>query len=428
MIESADSRVVERQGIYFGWKVVAAAFFISAATLGSFYSYGVFLLPMITEFGWSRALFSGVSLTAGLTYALIVPWTGMLADRLGYRKVTTATAIILGLGFVLCGRLESIWAFYFLGGFLAGVGGPTAVALPLAIVARWFTRRQGLALGLSSAGIGIGAAAVPLLMGYMIEEFGWRTAFTFLGVMIWVICVPGALLTMKNPDPDYVLAYEGEVKSSGVEIPGSISEDYTLSRALGVSAFWFLFIVFALCIFGLGLIMTHIVPYARDAGLSAMTAASLLSFMGVFSIIGRIASGTASDKIGARPVFAVCLGLQGGLLFWLIKVDSTWSFILFSMVFGFSYGGNIVLVPKLAAEIFGPTHIGSIFGGLSVADGLGFGFGPLLAGYLFDRTGSYDISFMIIAAGFGLAVLLMLILKDRSVTVNGSTNEQSLTR
>jgi MFS family permease len=404
----------ESEGLFFGWYVVGAAFLITAVTVGVFYSYGVFFLPIMHEFGWSRTMLSGVALAGGLTYAATVPLAGWLADRFGFRPVTAVTAATLGLGFVLCSLVQSVWQLYLFAGIVCGLGSPIGIALPLSMVARWFVKRQGLALGVASAGIGAGAGTVPLLATYLISAFGWRVSYALLGLLIWVTCIPVALIAMRDPAPHD--AGFPEVGPTALEHPGGPGPAGTgvpLSRAVQTSAFWYLFSIFGLSIFCLGLSMTHLVPHARDAGLSAVTAAGLLSAMGLCSIAGRIASGIMSDRVGARAVLAAGVFIQGVMMLWLAKADSTRAFYLFAVIFGLSYGGNIVLIPKLASRIFGLSSMGAIFGALSVADGLGFGTGPLLAGIIFDMTGSYRISFLVVAAGMALALAATLVVREK---------------
>ena len=409
-VERISSDETEAGGIFFGWWVVLSAFLISAVTIGAYYSFGVFFLPIIEEFGWSRGLVSGVILVGGITYALIVPLTGLLADRIGFRVITTITAVIVGIAFILSSLVQNVWHLYLFVGILAGLGAPACIALPLSLVARWFRRRQGLALGIATTGIGVGTALIPPLAAYIIAEYGWRPGYVVIGMLVGVICIPAALLTMREPDPEYVRDFEGEETMEG----SNGAEDMSLGDALGTSSFWYLFFVFAILIFCLGLAFTHLVPYARDSGMTAVAAAGLLTVIGVFSIIGRLASGAISDRIGARPVLIVGIIIQGIMILWLVKAETGWMFYLFAVMFGLSYGGNIVLVPKLTSRIFGLTAMGSIYGALSVADGLGYGTGPWLAGYIHDITGSYHISFYMVAAGLLLAVFLAFALKEKS--------------
>jgi MFS family permease len=404
----------EKQGIYYGWIVVIAAFLIMAIVCGVFYSYGVFFIPIMTDFGWTRALTSGVALFSGLIYTITVPLTGFLADKYGFKLLIIICAGIMGLGLTLAPHIQTTWQLYLLLGLLPGLGASTAVVLPTAAVTQWFVRRRGMALGIAQSGIGVGAALVPLLATHLISGHGWRITYVILGLLIWLICIPVALLGIRNPEPGYLQAHEGrETTEIDPYNPGEKNHEYTLVEAASTSTFWFLFVLYGLCIFGLGLAMTHVVPYAQDMGLSAMTAAGLLTTIGVCSIIGRVSSGMISDKVGAWPVLLLCLILQTILMACLIKADAPWMFFIFAAFFGISYGGYIILIPKLTSQFFGLKSMGAVYGGLSVGDGIGFATGPIFAGYLFDRMGSYDIPFLSVAAGMFVAVILAFILREK---------------
>ncbi|MBA7672941.1 L-lactate transporter [subsurface metagenome] len=401
-----------KQGVFYGWIVVAAAFLITAITCGAFYSYGVFFMPVLTEFGSTRGLISGVSSVAGFTYAATIPLAGLLADRYGFRLIMAITAGLLGLGFLLSSQVQAVWQLYLFAGLFTGCGSSIAIALPLSMVSQWFTRRQGLALGIASAGIGFGTALVPVLAACLISDYGWRVAYAIVGSLVCLICIPLSLITMRKPQDSYVQAYEGE-KTTGADAhrQGDGNPGSSLLEAVRTAPFWFLFAVYALCILGLAAIMIHVVPYALDMGLPAVTAAGLLTVIGVCSIIGRLASGAASDKVGTKPVLAACLAAQGIMMLWLMNAGDLWSLYLFAVFFGISYGGCIPLIPKMTSQLFGSRSIGAIFGGISVADGVGFMIGPFLAGYVFDITGSYHISFLGFGAGVLAAVILSLFLR-----------------
>jgi MFS family permease len=401
---------------FFGWYVTAGAFLMMALTCGAFYSFGVFFLPVVTEFGWSRGMTSGVVFVMALTYAASVPVAGLLADRYGFRPVMAATIGITGLGFVLGGQVDSVWQMYLFIGFLPGLGAGASLALPLSLVSRWFVKRQGMALGIAAAGIGVGGAVLPLLATYLIERFGWRTTFVYLGVFVWVSCLPVIFWLMREPRPEEARAIERKANTDSSTSKTDGLASITLSGALVTLPFWLLFVIFLLSNISLGLAMTHIAPHAQDSGLSAVAAAGLLSVMGMCSIVGRLLSGGLSDRFGAKPVLFVALLLQGLLILWLIAARTPWMFYAFAVGFSLAYAGNIILIPRLSASIFGVGSMGAIFGGLSVADGLGFAVGPLLAGIIFDISGSYHPSFWGVAIGLFLAVGLLVQLKEAPIT------------
>ncbi len=407
------STSAEKKGIYYGWIMVTGVFFMVAISCGSFYSFGVFFVPIMKEFAWSRSVLSGVLFVSGITYAVVVPVIGSIADRFGYKWVSIVTAMLMGVGYILGSRAGTVWEMYLFIGFFQGIGACAAIPLPLSMIANWFVKRQGLALGIASAGIGTGAATVPLLVTFTETHFGWRTAMLLLGSLILLIYIPIALLVIRRPSTSYVAAHEGEPIVEFEKSPVNTIQDISLIQALKTRHFWSLFTIFGFCILCVGLIITHLVPFARDTGISAMSAASLLTIMGLCSILGRLTAGFLSDRVGANRVLFCGLLLQGIMILWLSQMDSQGMFYLFAALFGFAYGGNLVMVPRLTATIFGVKSMGAIFGGLSVADGIGFALGPLLAGYLFDLSGTYDDAFLITATGIFIAVAVTYFLRNK---------------
>ncbi|MFH2133256.1 MAG: MFS transporter [bacterium] len=403
----------EKQRIYYGWIVVAGVFFMVAASCGSFYSFGVFFVPILEEFGWSRGVVSGVLFVSGIVYAVAVPLIGSIADRFGYKWVSIVTAGLMGLGFILGSRAQTVWQMYLFIGLLPGIGACAAIPLPLSMITSWFVKRQGLALGIASAGIGVGAATVPLLVTAIETQLGWRPAMFFVGALIILVYIPIALLVIRPPDPDYVMIHEGKQRANSIGAVGRDTRNISLVQALKTSQFWSLFIIFGFCIFCLGLIITHLVPFARDSGISPLSAAGLLTMMGLCSIAGRLTAGFLSDRIGANRVLFSGLFLQGIMILLLPRMNSLGMFYLFAFLFGISYGGNLVMIPRMTADIFGVKSMGAIYGGLSVADGIGFAVGPLMAGALFDFSGSYTDAFLITAAGIFIAVAATFVLRRR---------------
>jgi MFS family permease len=337
----------------------------------------------------------------------------MAADRYGYRWVTVTTAGLMGIGFILGSLVQTAWQMYLFIGILPGIGACAAIPLPLAIVTRWFIKRRGLALGISSAGIGTGAAIIPLLIAYLISEIGWRAAFAVLGGLILASYLPIMLFIIRIPDEDYVSAYDGEEPARPVN-PGMLVKQGSLSllQAVATKSFWLIFAVFGLCILSLALALTHIVPHALDKGLSAMTAASMLTILGFCSIFGRLAAGAVSDRTGAKPVLYTGLLLQAIMMLWVSMADTLWMFYLFAVLFGIAYGGILVMIPRLTASTFGAESMGSVYSGISVGDGVGFAIGPFLAGVLFDISGTYNLSFWLVAFGLFAAVWFTVMLKE----------------
>lgn len=396
--------------VQYGWVVVVGAFLITFITCGVNYSYGVFFLPLVNEFGWSRGLAAVVVLIAGLVYAVTLPTIGILADRYGYKWVLSISVVLLSVGLLLSSQIHELWQLYVFDGLFIGLSFSASFAIPVALVAVWFAKRQGLAVGVATLGVSLGTAIVPLLITYSISSLGWRNSFIIAGLAVAVVCIPSTLL-MRRPRTAEIYGTQGN--GDGVEPPDAndLGSGLTVTEALRTSQFWMLFSIFLLFLLSLGVVMLHIVPYAMDSGMSAVEAATLLTLIGLFGIAGRLISGVVSDRFGIKPVILVCLFFLALINGWIAFHQDARTFYLFAAIYGIVYSGFVTMMVRIARQVFGAKALGSVFGALMVADGIGFGIGPWLAGYIFDLSGGYRISFVSIAAGLVLAAVLIIIIK-----------------
>ena len=397
------------KSLQYGWVVVGAAFIITFITCGVNFSYGVFFLPIVNEFGWSRGLASAVMLVAGLAYAVTLPFTGILADRYGYKWVLAVSAGFLSLGLILSSQIQELWQLYVFTGLLVGLSISASFAIPVALVALWFTRRQGLALGVATLGISLGTATIPLLISYLITSAGWRMTLLMAGIAVAVLCIPATLL-MRSPPRNMPSAAAGNKESSpGQQAePSDLDTGLTVSQALRTGQFWMLFIMFLLFLSSLGLVMLHLVPYAVDSGIDPVRAAVLLTLIGIFGIAGRLSSGVLSDKIGIKPIMLFCTVLLGLNIAFIALCSEPWAFYVFAAVYGIAYSGFVTQMVRITRKVFGGIALGAVFGALMVSDGIGFGVGPWVAGNIYDATGSYQASFLAASAGLAVAAILVI--------------------
>jgi len=401
-----------KKSLQYGWVVVAAAFIITFITCGVNFSYGVLFLPIVNEFGWSRGLASAVMLVAGIAYAVTLPFTGILADRYGYKWVLAVSAGFLSLGLILSSQIQELWQLYVFTGLLVGLSISASFAIPVALVALWFTRRQGLALGVATLGISLGTATIPLLISYLITSAGWRTTLLMAGIAVAVLCIPATLL-MRSPPRNMPSAAAGNKESSAGQqaLTSDLDTGLTVSQALRTGQFWMLFIMFLLFLSSLGLVMLHLVPYAVDSGIDPVRAAVLLTLIGIFGIAGRLSSGVLSDKIGIKPIMLFCTVLLGLNIAFIALYSEPWAFYVFAAIYGIAYSGFVTQMVRITRKVFGGRALGSVFGALMVSDGIGFGVGPWVAGNIYDATGSYQASFLAAAAGLAVAAVLVIIVK-----------------
>ena len=401
----------EKRGIQYGWVIVASAFLITFITCGVNFSYGVLFLPIVNEFGWTRGLASVVMLVAGLAYAATLPLTGILADRYGYKWVLAVSAGCLSLGLILSSTITELWQLYIYTGLLVGLSISASFAIPVALVSLWFNKKQGLAVGIATLGISLGTAIFPVLISYLITTGGWRPALLIAGITVAMICIPATLL-MRNPPRDIAAREAASAIEKGVPKQASdLETGLTLSEAVRTHQFWLIFITFLLFLSSLGLIMLHLVPYAVDSGMAPVQAATLLTLIGVFGLAGRLASGVLSDRIGIKPIMLFCTVLLGLNIACIAFSHTSWTFYVFASVYGLTYSGFVTQMVRITRLTFGGKALGSIFAALMVSDGIGFGFGPWIAGNIFDATGSYQASFLAAAIGLIVASILTATIK-----------------
>jgi MFS family permease len=400
--------------LFHGYIIAALGFFIMLIGFGALYSYGVFFKPLLLEFAWTRALTSGAFSLVFLVQGLLAIFAGRLTDRFGPRIVVTAAGIFLGLSFLLMSQISEIWQLYLSFGILWGIGQSGIIVPILSTVARWFSRRRGIMVGIVSAGIGGGQAVAPPIANHLIINFGWRTSYFIMGIIVLLAIVATAQFLKRDPSQIGLLpdGADREVQDCLEAEPTGLS----LREAMHTMQLWILLIVY-FC-FGFFALATsvHIIPHTTDLGISAASAAAILSAIGGLSIIGRIGMGSAADRIGTKRILTVSFILTTAMLFWLFFIKELWMFYVFAAVFGFAWGGAIALQSPVSAESFGMKAHGAILGASVFGFSLGGSIGPLLAGYMFDVIGNYQLAFVVFAILSLLSIILTLLLKPAGST------------
>jgi len=398
----------DKPEFFYGYIVVMAAFLIMVAIFGLYYCFGIFFDPVLMEFGWARAMTSGAFSLSMVVYGLLNVAAGRLTDRFGPRVVVTIGGFLIGLGFLLMSQISVVWQLYLFYGVVIGAGmGGNFIAL-LSSVARWFVKRRGMMTGIVMAGIGIGTLIGPPVASWLISVYSWRVSYVILGSIVLVIAVLAAQFLRRDP------AQVGQVALGGSERekqrPRLVMEGFSFREATYTSQFWITFVMLLCFGFCLYAVLVHIAPHAIELEISATNAASILAAIGVASILGKVLLGIAVDRIGGRLGFIICFTLASVALFWLVPATEIWKLYLFAAIFGFAYGGCGASEAPLVAELFGLRSHGLILGVINLGFTIGGSLGPLIAGYIFDITGSYQLAFLIGAivgiVGFILAAVL----------------------
>lgn len=399
---------ISRNKLYYGWVIVAVATVTLAITYGIMYSYGVFFKPLVAEFSWDRATVSAVySLFLFLRGAASVG-VGWLADRFGAVKLTIFCGFMAGLGLMLTSQVNALWQIYLTFGLIEAVGLSGSFAIGSAMTARWFPRNRGLALGITSSGVGFGTLVMVPAAERIINASDWSTAFVIFAIAAWLIIIPTAFLLKPNPQTQ---AYNKSKDNHEHENHAPRQTEMSFREASCSRQMAVLLTVFFLFIFCFQMVIVHLVNYATDVGISPLVAASFVGIIGAISIGGRLLLGVSADKIGAGNALIICCVLLTASLVLLLFTRTLWAFYLFAAIFGFAYGGEVPQIPIFIGKFFGTRAMSALVGLVLFVANIGGALGPWVAGKIFDTTSSYQLAFMIAVIASFCALLMALVLR-----------------
>ena len=401
---------MKRPTYFYGYNIVAAGFGIQAIGIGTYIAFGVFFKPLLADFGWSRATLSGAQSLAMLVAGFLGILVGRLNDRLGPRLVMTVAGFFFGLGLLLMSGLNNLWQLYLFYGVVVGIGLSSIDVIALSTTARWFVRRRGMMTGIVKVGTGAGQLVMPLVSSMLIATYGWRTSYIIIGAIVMVLLISTGQLLRRDPARMGLLP-DGN-KETQTEGSKPAETGFYLHEALRTRQFWTICLAFLATMFCLLIIMVHIVPHATDIGISSTTAAGILSAIGGISMTGRFVIGIAVDRIGNRRSMIICLVLLILALLWMQLARELWMLCLFAVVYGFGHGGLLTVVSPIVAEYFGVRYHGALFGIVFFSTMVGGALGPVIAGYIFDTTGSYSLAFWICTAVAAIALGLIISLRQ----------------
>ena len=391
--------------IFYGWRIVAAAFVVLFTAYGAQYCFGVFFAALLDEFRWSRAGLSGVFSLYAFGYCIVGFPAGRLTDRWGPRVVITAGALFLGIALAAMALVTRLWEPYVLYGVLGALGMGTAYVPCNSTVVKWFARRRGLAVGVASTGGSLGTFALPPLAHWVVAAVGWRIAYVGFGVGVFAALALAATVMQRDPR-------SMGLSPDGVEVTPARSDAraaraWSLGRAMGTSVFWLIAAAFTATWLAVFIPLVHLVPFARDLGYSAGTGAWLVSALGAGAVVGRLAMGPVSDRVGRRPALVAGTTLQAVAFLAFSAVQGLDGLVLTAAAFGFSYGTISALFPAIVGDFFGPDQAGTLVGFLFMLAGSIAAWGPLVAGLVYDATGGYGLVFRLAAGANVVAAVLL---------------------
>jgi MFS family permease len=391
---------------------------------------------MLNEFNWSRAGLAAAFSLHSMVATFGVSLGGALVDRFGPRRIFPIGAIVLACGLFALSRIHTLWQFYLCFGIFVSLGrsilsmGPNS-----AILANWFARYRGTAMGIASAGSGMGMFLLAPLMQILISAFGWRSAYlVFAGLVLGLIPLilffqylhPSQLGLHPDGMAPQSTDHSVAVGSTGQRHVRIIDEawaanNWTPAKAIRTYRFWALFSAFFFGNFTT-IVLVHQVAFLVDVGYSKLFAASIFGLIGAITSASAVLFGAVSDRISREMSYTIqtfCAIVAIILLLLIQDASKPWLLYLYATLFGL---GSRRTLPAMAADMFQGGHFGAIYGILAFGVGIGHMIGPWFGGYLFDLTHSYTIAFAVTLIGVSLGCLGVWLAAPRKIRRVGGLN------
>ena len=388
-------------GLHYAWIVAAVTFLALLVAAGIRASPGVLVVPLETEFGWSRATISfavGVNI---FLYGLIGPFAAALMDTIGVRRTMLGALALIALGVAATPLMQQSWQLILLWGVVVGSGaGAIANVLAATIATRWFTARRGLVLGLLASAAAAGQLVFLPPLAAIATSFGWRT-MALVVAAVALLVLPVVAFLMRDRPEDVGLAPYGAPPGTKTASASSTNPVRAAFRVLGMGArsrdFWLIAGSFFICGASTnGLIGTHLIPACIDNGIAEVAAASLLASMAIFNFIGTTGSGWLSDRIDNRVLLAVYYGLRGLSLIYLpFSFVDFYGLSLFVVFYGLDWIATVPPTVRLTASTFGRENAGIMFGWVAVFHQVGGALAAYLGGVLRMDLGTYLQAFIL---------------------------------
>jgi MFS family permease len=395
------------------WRALVATFVTLGLTYGFWYAYSVFLVAFLREFGWSRSVVAGAFSTLVIVHGLTGPALGWLVERVGPRLVIASGGVLLAAALVVGAHVGAVWQLYAAFGVLAALGISAAGWVPSVVLIRsWYPAQVGTALGLASAGIGVGIFALVPFAQVLIEWYGWRWALRVLALIVLVWIAPATLLLVRDAGG----AGTPGGGAGGTAGPVARRPHWTLHRVVRTWRFWGTGLVFFAGSAATQMLLVHQVAYLVDHGVPALVGATVVGVVGVCSIAGKTGWGTLSDRIGREPTYTLafaCVAASVGVLALAGRHPGTLLPYAYAVLIGIGYAVTAPLTPAIASDLFGGPRFARIFGTLHFANSLGGALGAWVAGRIFDVSGGYGLALPIAVAMALLAPALLWLVAPR---------------
>ncbi len=381
-----------------------------ALAYGIWYSYSVILVALLAEFGWSRSVLAGAFSVFTLVHGGVNPVIGAMCARFKPLRVMAGGGVLMGLALLADSFIQSPLQLYLAFGVLTALGVAAAGWVPgLVYVQREFKHRVGFGIGIISAGIGVGMMVLIPLTQAFIDAYGWRAAFRALALLSVAWIVPSSLFLMNRQTKSGSEPQTKNQEKSGSD-PRRISAtaNLTLREAMRTQPFWLLIAAYFFGNVASQTLHVHQVAYLVDRGLAAIVAAWVVGVVGLASIVGKAGGGWLSDRVDRELVYVagIVILVAGALvLLSLGRPPALWAAYGYAVLLGVGYSATAAITPAMVSDRFSGPHFGAIVGVGLMSSAAASAFGPWLAGYLYDTTGTYTVALLIAAASGVLAAI-----------------------
>ena len=410
--------------IFFGWYIVATCFFIAFLTVGVRNAFGIFVIPMSEEFGWTRTTISLAAASGFLINGITQPFLGHLFDRIGGRRVIVVGLVLIGICTLLLSLTFHILFMLVVFSFLlsTALSGPS-LTNTMALISKWFKRRRATAISINTVGTSFGGLILVPFAMYFLQAAGWRMTWLILGLLILFLAVPLSLLFIREnpealgllPDGDKESQEQGE-REKTEDYLGEFEVDHWI-KSFRSSPMWQLSAAYVVCGVTTGMISTHFVPFAIERGISPGQAALIFGLMMGLNSLGGIGAGVLSDKFGRKNVLAAVYLLRGIGYVMLVCIPSSLGMWAFAVAAGFSWVASVPLTSALTADVYGLRVLATISGVTFMCHQVGSFIMVLLAGFLFDLTGSYTLPFSIAGSLLFPAALAAFSINEKKYSI-----------
>ena len=430
-MDNAHSKYLsaKRPAVFYGWVVIGIGFITLGVIFGLWYSFSVFFLVIIQEFGWGRGIGASIFSIFLISHALTGLLSGYLQDRFGPRVVMPIGAVILALSLIVTSQSMRLWQFYLIYGVLAGASvGLLGFTSHAAFLPNWFERKRGLAVGIAMAGIGFGMLILVPLVERSIASFGWRATYLLLAGLVLFIIGPLNLIFSRRRPEDLHLRPDGDLSGQNrsparrsmvmkIVDPEWAENDWTLAKASRTRRFWLLLGAFFCLSYSYQGTLLHAISAMVDYGLARDRGAFYFGLLGIAGSAGKVLFGYLSDRFGRER--SNTLGAITAALGILCLICSAWILgplpLFFALFFGLGYGAAAPLLPSIGADIFIGRSFGLIFAVIGIGGGAGGALGSFLSGVLRDTTGTYFIPLIICAVSLMLSCALIWATSPRKI-------------